>query len=160
MGGFKPCCVVAFCVPVVHWQPTVVIGLLAMSGAHRRLQLILLARVVAHAIALGGLALAPARTAWVHFVSSGHGAINHPRGATCRRSAIPVERPLRGYCDFTEFSYGWRAPLHLGTVGICLGEIACSRSQQSYDSRTPVIGAHYFIDTIRRRRRTGGSLIG
>ena len=54
------------CVPVVllfFWQPTAVIGLLALSGAHRRPQLFMLAWVVGLAIALGGLALAPARTA-------------------------------------------------------------------------------------------------
>jgi membrane-associated phospholipid phosphatase len=140
------------------WQPVVVIGLLALSGAHRRLQVFMLAWAVALAIALGGLALAPARTAWIHFgahtslpdlgveVGSAQATTLEALRAGGLRNLL--NDPLEGIVAFPSFhtvgallyawalwEYAWLRWSAVGLNGLMI-------------LATPVIGAHYFIDTI------------
>jgi membrane-associated phospholipid phosphatase len=140
------------------WQPAVVIGLLALSGAHRRLQLFMLAWVVALAIALGGLAIAPARTAWVYF--GAHTMLPDLAAQVGTAQSMTLERlrdgglrnllndPFEGIVAFPSFhtvgallyawalwEYAWLRWPAVSLNGLMI-------------LATPVIGAHYLIDTI------------
>ena len=140
------------------WQPFVVIALLALSGAHRRLQLFMLAWVVALAITLGGLALAPAQTAWVHF--GAHVALPDlaAQVGTAQSTTLEALRagglrnllnePFEGIVAFPSFHtvgavlYVW-ALWGFGRLrwpAVALNGLMILA--------TPVIGAHYFIDTF------------
>jgi membrane-associated phospholipid phosphatase len=140
------------------WQPLAVIGLLALSGAHRRLQVFMLAWVVALAIALAGLAVAPAQTAWIYF--GAHAALPDlgAQVGTAQSTALETLRagglrnllnqPFEGIVAFPSFhtvgallfawalwGYAW-----LRWPAVALNSLMILA--------TPVIGAHYFIDTI------------
>ena len=140
------------------WQPAAVIGLLALSGAHRRLQLFMLAWVVALAIALAGLALAPARTAWVHFganvalpdLGAQVGTAQSLTLETLRGGGLRnlLNEPFEGIVAFPSFHtvgallYAW------ALWGFAWARWPVVALNGLMILATPVIGAHYFIDTI------------
>ena len=140
------------------WQSFVVIALLALSGAHRRLQLFMLAWIVALAMALAGLALAPAQTAWIHFgahiplpdLAAQVGKAQSTTLETLRAGGLRnlLNEPFEGIVAFPSFHtvgailYVWAL---WGFVRLRWPAVALNGLMIL---ATPVIGAHYFIDTV------------
>ena len=138
------------------WQPFVVITLLALSGAHRRLQVFMLTWVIALAIALAGLALAPAQTAWIHFganvalpdLAAQVGTAQSTTLEALRAGGLRnlMNEPFEGIVAFPSFHtvgavlYVWALWARLRLPAVTLNGLMVLA--------TPVIGAHYFIDVF------------
>ena len=139
------------------WQPVIVICFLAISGSEKRLQQFMLAWVFALVITLGGLAIAPCQTAWVHFggltsvpdlaKQVGNGqfeALEALRSGGLRD--LLDDSSLLGLVSFPSF-HTTGAMLYIFALWGCSSlRWPTVALNVTLILATPVIGAHYFID--------------